>query len=226
MLLAVLVLRSHRHRHSPTMSLRSAAFAPADLATDPRVLLPAQLAAYLLVFGVLWRLFAITTASDFFARSAGAGRCAGPSSWPPECCSRWPSSSSRTFCPAPPELPIDKMLRTASDAWLMTVFGVLDRAVCRGSPVPRTALSGARPPRRSAAFPGCHLGALRRHPCPATGGSLDPGHLHHVVGAVLTLVRWRFRSLASSTLVHVGYNGALFAALFVQTRGFTNFSPH
>jgi hypothetical protein len=46
------------------------------------------------------------------------------------------------------------------------------------------------------------------------------------VGAVLTAVRWRFHSLASSTLVHVGYNGALFAALFVETRGFTNLSLH
>ena len=47
-----------------------------------------------------------------------------------------------------------------------------------------------------------------------------------LVGAVLTAVRWRFRSLASSTLVHVGYNGALFVAMFVQTHGFTNFQVH
>jgi len=45
-----------------------------------------------------------------------------------------------------------------------------------------------------------------------------------VVGAVLTMVRWRYRSLACSTLVHFGYNGFLFAALFVGTRGFTHFA--
>jgi membrane protease YdiL (CAAX protease family) len=42
------------------------------------------------------------------------------------------------------------------------------------------------------------------------------------VGVVLTTVRWRYRSLACSTLVHVGYNGLLFVGLFIATRGFTH----
>jgi CAAX protease family protein len=46
------------------------------------------------------------------------------------------------------------------------------------------------------------------------------------VGAVLTAVRWRFHSLASSTLMHMGYNGVLFAALYVQTQGFRDLRLH
>ncbi len=191
------------------------------------MLLPAQLAAYLLVFGVLWRLFAHHYRIGFFRALSWR--------WP----LRWPIflaggvllalavQFSAHFLPAPPELPIDKMMRTASDAWLMTIFGVFiapfaEEVLFRGLLFPALARRAG-----AIAFAGCDLRALRRHPCPATRGSLDTGHLHHVSWAPCSpLVRWRFRSLASSTLVHVGYNGALFVALFVQTRGFTNFSPH
>jgi len=45
------------------------------------------------------------------------------------------------------------------------------------------------------------------------------------VGALLTLVRWWWHSLAASWLVHAGYNAALFGALAVQTHGFSQFPP-
>lgn len=195
-----------------------------NLATDPRVLLPAQVAAYLLVFGALWRLFAHHFRIGFFRALSWR--------WPV----RWPIflaggvllalavEFGARLLPTPPELPIDKMLHTPLDAWLMSAFGVL-----------------IAPFVEELFFRGLLFPALARH----TGAivslimtSVLFGLVHGqqlagawiqitciiLVSMVLTAIRWRFRSLACSTLVHVGYNGALFVALFVQTRGFTSFS--
>jgi membrane protease YdiL (CAAX protease family) len=199
---------------------------PAQLAEDPRLLVPAQLAAYLVVFGFLWRLFRHHHRIGFFNALSWH--------WP----LRWPIFVAAGavlalavqllahFLPSPPELPIDNMLRTPADAWLMSVFGVFiapfaEEVLFRGLLFPALA-------RRAGAL----LSML------ATSALFGAMHAEQLagawaqiacivgVGAVLTMVRWRFRSLASSTLVHVGYNGALFAALFVQSRGFTHFPVH
>lgn len=193
-----------------------------ELANDPRVLLPAQLAAYLLIFAGLWRFFAH---HNLGLSGALSWR------WP----LRWPLflawgvllalavQFSAHFLPTEPELPIDKMLRTPFDAWLMSAFGVFiapvaEEVLFRGLLFPALA-------RRAGA-----VGALL-----VTSALFGAVHAQQLAGAwiqvtcialvsvVLTAIRWRFHSLASSTLVHVGYNGALFVALFVETHGFTNF---
>jgi hypothetical protein len=195
-----------------------------NLATDPRVLLSAQLAAYLLVFGGLWRLFAHHFRIGFFRALSWC--------WP----MRWPVflaggvllalavQFSAHFLPTPPELPIDKMLRTPLDAWLMSIFGVLiapfaEEVFFRGLLFP--ALARRTGAVVSLVITSVFFGVIH-------GQQLAGAWIQVVciilVSMVLTVIRWRFRSLACSTLVHVGYNGALFAALFVQTRGFTNFS--
>jgi hypothetical protein len=216
---AVFIAIAH---HVPSLSRLHAA----KLAEDPRVLVPAQLAAYLLVFGALWRLFRRHYRIGFFRALSWH--------WPV----RWPIfmvagallafavQLLAHFMPAPPELPIDNMLRTPADAWLMSVFGVLiapfaEEVLFRGLLFPALA-------RRAGALfsllaTSVLFGAM--HAQQLAGAWAQIACLVGV-GAVLTLVRWRFRSLASSTLVHVGYNGALFAALFVQTRGFTHFTAH
>jgi len=198
----------------------------ADLAENPLVLLPAQLVAYLLIFAMLWRLFSHHHRVGFFPALLWR--------WPP----RWLRFLAAgallglaiqflsNWLPSPPQLPIDEMLRSSSDAWLMTAFGVL-----------------IAPFAEEVFFRGLLFPALARH----TGGlisllltSLLFGAVHSAqlagawaqiaciafVGCVLTAVRWRFHSLASSTLVHTGYNGVLFVVLFFQTRGFTNFPQH
>jgi uncharacterized protein len=197
---------------------------PVDLATDPRVLVPAQLAAYFLVFCVLWRMFAHHFGIGLFRALSW--------NWP----LRWPMFLaggallamtvllSSHFLPAPPELPIDKMMRTTSDAWLLSIFGVFfapfaEEVLFRGLLFPALA-------RRSGALfsllvTSVLFGAI--HAQQLAGAWIQVTCIV-LVGIVLTLVRWRFRSLASSTLVHVGYNGALFTALFIGTRGFTNFT--
>jgi hypothetical protein len=193
-----------------------------ELANDPRVLLPAQFGAYFLLLAVLWRLF-----SGY--HHIGLLRALNWS-WPV----RWPRflavgvllavvvQLTSTLMPSPPELPIDEMMHTPLDAWLMSGFGVLfapfvEEIFFRGLLFPAlarhtgTLISLAI---TSAAFGAVHSAQL--------GWAWSQVALIVLVGIVLTSIRWRFHSLASSTLVHMGYNGALFAALFIQTKGFTH----
>lgn len=197
---------------------------PADLALDPRVLLPAQLAAYLMVFGALWRLFAHHFHIGFFRALSWR--------WP----LRWPVFLAggvllavavqvvAHLLPAPPELPIDKMFRTPSDAWLMSIFGVfiapfVEEVLFRGLLFP--ALTRRAGVLFSLVTTSAFFGAMHAQ---QLAGAWAQVACIVLVGALLTVVRWRFRSLAASILVHVGYNGSLFVALFIQTQGFTNFS--
>lgn len=199
---------------------------PTELALEPRVLLPAQFVAYSLLLAALWRLFSHHYRIGFFRAL----------SW------QWPARWSRFLAfgvllaiivqlashwlPTPPELPIDKLMRTSLDAWLMSVFGVLiapfvEEVLFRGMLFPALA-------RRtgvlfsliitSALFGATHAQQL--------AGAWVQITLIMLVGALLTAVRWRYHSLASSTLVHMGYNGTLFAAIFVQTHAFTHLSQH
>jgi membrane protease YdiL (CAAX protease family) len=196
---------------------------PAELATDPRVILPAQLAAYLMVFGALWRLFAHHLRIGFLRALLW--------NWP----QRWPMfvaggvllavavQVGSHLLPAPPELPIEKMFSSALDAWMMSIFGVfvapfVEEVLFRGLLFPALA-------RRAGVLLSLVVTSLLFGAMHATqlGGAWIQVSFIVLVGVVLTVVRWRSRSLACSTLVHVGYNGLLFAALFVQTRGFTQF---
>ena len=71
-----------------------------------------------------------TTASDSSVRSPGTGPCAGAAFLAGGALLALAIQFRAHFLPAPPELPIDKMLRTPLDAWLMSAFGVLHCALC------------------------------------------------------------------------------------------------
>jgi len=191
-----------------------------ELATYPRVVLPAQLLSYLILYALLRRYFAHLRVGILRTLV-----------W------QWPENWSRfvlggvvlglslqllsNLLPTPPELPIERMFRTPADAWLMSVFGVLiapfaEELFFRGLLFPslarRTGLLAALL-LTSLVFGLVHSQQL--------GSAWIQVALICVVGFVLTMVRWRFHSLAASTLLHFGYNGVLFATLLVQTRGFT-----
>jgi len=193
---------------------------PAKMGSDPRLLLPAQLAAYLLVFALIRR----------YLRHLGKGvREALLWRWP----ARWLGFLwtgallgivlivASQWIAQPPRLPIDEMFRTRAGAWLLSSFGVLvapfaEELFFRGLLFPALA-------RRvglvlsvlltSLAFGATHAMQL--------GGAWEQIAMICLVGLALTLVRWRTHSLACSTLVHIGYNAVIFATLLAQTRGFT-----
>lgn len=198
----------------------------AQLANNPQIMLPVQFAAYLLLLGLLWFMFRRYHQMGMF----GALRWQWPARWGVPLgggalLAVAVQGLSNLF-PAPPELPIDQMMRTSLDAWLMMFFGVafapfVEEVLFRGLLFPALArhVGGVLSLLATAAvFGGVHSAQL--------GGSWMQVAMIVAVGAVLTAVRWRYHSLAASTLVHVGYNGALFVALFVQTKGFTNLTGH
>jgi membrane protease YdiL (CAAX protease family) len=52
------------------------------------------------------------------------------------------------------------------------------------------------------------------------GGAWSPLLVLLVVSSVLTFARARTKSLATSVLIHVGYNGTLFGSMYIATDHF------
>ncbi len=120
----------------------------------------------------------------------------------------------------PKSLPIEQYLRTPSSAYALAGFGILvaplvEELFFRGFLYPAL----ARP-----------LGAAPAIALTAAGfAMLHSEQLAHAwvpllvlfsVGAVLTVVRARTKSVATSVLMHMGYNFTLFTVLYVVTQGF------
>lgn len=129
-------------------------------------------------------------------------------------------SLAEQFLPMPETLPIEKMYRTPTDAWLMLMFGVLvapiiEEIYFRGLLFPVAERSfGVRFAVifTSLGFAAIHASQLAQ--------SFVPLMLIFVVGYVLTTVRARSGSLAASWLVHAAYNGTLFSFMLFATDGF------
>ncbi|HLI76357.1 MAG TPA: type II CAAX endopeptidase family protein [Acidobacteriaceae bacterium] len=149
----------------------------------------------------------------------------------------------RFFTP-PKSTDLDKILSTQSGAWAALLLGVFlaplfEEIVFRGFLLPAFAtaydwLSLDRSPaglerwRNSTAHttPAKVFGALLSS---VLFGLLHAPQLHYAwgavfvilcVGLVLAFVRLRLHSLACSTLVHMTYNGTLFAFMLIWTHGF------
>ena len=140
---------------------------------------------------------------------------------------------------------MDDFFRTATDAWVVTIFGVLvapvfEEIFFRGFLVPAFAIAYGlafrchAPPAAREAWQGSN--ALTR-PALAFSAVLTSvlfGLLHGKqisfiwpiivlltgVSLVLTAVRLRFRSVAASALVHASYNFAVFFSGFLASGGY------
>jgi uncharacterized protein len=120
----------------------------------------------------------------------------------------------------PKNLPIDELFRDRSSAYMLAVFGVLmaplvEELFFRGFLYPALAK---------------HLGTVIS--VVLTAGAfavIHQGQLAHAwvplswlffVGIVLTVVRAKTKSVATSVLIHIGYNATLFTIVFIATQGF------
>lgn len=122
--------------------------------------------------------------------------------------------------PIPKGLPIDQYFRTPLAAWVMLAFGILlaplvEEIFFRGILFPVLArdlgvVAGIIV--TAIAFAYLHQGQL--------AGAWAPLLLLFIVGAVFTTVRHRTGSVASSWLMHVGYNSMLFGTMLWITHGF------
>jgi uncharacterized protein len=149
-----------------------------------------------------------------------------------------------SFIPVPKSLPMDNFFRTSSDIWLVTAFGTLlapmfEEICFRGFLLPAFAiaydwLSLPRTPAAherwritthltvaslifSAIITSIFFTLLHAEQLAHTWGAL---FVLFCVSLVLTAVRLKTHSVASSTLVHASYNASVFLTLFIATGGY------
>lgn len=121
------------------------------------------------------------------------------------------------FLPIPKSLPMDTYFHDAASAYMMAIFGVtlaplLEEVFFRGLlyPLLRRSFGLVTGVLLTAlAFAAIHGAQL--------GYAWAPVLSIFVVGAVFTIVRVKTNSVASSFLMHCGYNFALFAALWLAS---------
>ncbi len=187
---------------------------------NPRVVLPVQMAAYLIVLAFMVLILRVRQLP--FWKSIRWN-------WPGL---RWPAylvagvllgfliEGASAFLPIPKEVPFDKYFTDASGAYLMAVFGItlaplMEELFFRGFLYPSLnrklglALSLVI---TSLAFALLHAAQLAH--------AWAPLFLIFVVGLVLTYTRARTKSVASSFLLHAGYNSTLFILMWLATDHF------
>jgi CAAX protease family protein len=122
--------------------------------------------------------------------------------------------------PMPKELPIDRFFQTTSQAWVLSVFGVtlaplMEELFFRGFLYPvlvRRVGVVLAILLTSAGFALIHR--------PQLGGAWAPVLVVFLVGLVLTITRALSKSVASSLLIHIAYNGTISALIFAASDGF------
>lgn len=194
----------------------------ADIAQDPRIVIPVQLAAYIVVLAFMYWIV------------HSYGRRFWPAvHW------YWPErllpyifagivlavtiQFSSVLLPIPKQLPIEQFFRTTLGAYLMGIFGVtaaplVEELFFRGFLYPVLA-------RRlgvalgvgvtSMLFALIHQSQL--------GHAWGPLLLLFIVGLVLTIARARTGSVAPGFVIHVSYNFSLFLLLWTSTGHFHHF---
>ena len=192
-----------------------------DLATDARIVVGAQAAAYPLVMVFIFIL----------VRSRTRERFSNAIRW------NWPAISGPAFflggtvlaivveslsryLPIPKSMPMDRYFHDATGAYLLAAFGLtlaplMEELFFRGLlyPLLRRSFSlTIAVVLTAAAFAAIHGAQL--------GYAWGPILSIFVVGVVLTVVRARTNSVAASFLTHCGYNFALFAALWIASDHF------
>jgi membrane protease YdiL (CAAX protease family) len=122
--------------------------------------------------------------------------------------------------PMPKELPIDRFFQTANEAWALSVFGMtlaplLEELFFRGFlyPVLVRRLGVALAVLLTAAG----FGLIH---APQLGRAWAPVLVVFLVGLVLTITRAVTKSVASSLLIHIAYNGTISALIFAASDGF------
>ncbi len=194
-----------------------------DLVRNPKIVVPAQLAAYVLVVAFMY--FLVRMRAPVFLRTVRWNwpyRTA-PGFWIAGMILALVVQVTSSLLPIPKSLPIEHYFRDPTGAWLMAAFGisvapVVEELFFRGFLYPVLA-------RRLGLFLAVVLTA-------AGFALLHAGQLAHawapllmlfIVGVVLTLVRARTGSVAAGVLMHAGYNAMIFALLYFGTGHFRHF---
>ncbi len=195
----------------------------ADLARNARVVVPAQFAAYLVV--IAYMVWLVRTRGRPFWPAIGW-------KWPHATWFGWMAlgvalallvQGASALLPIPKSLPIDRYFRDTLGAYLMAGFGLsaaplVEELFFRGFLYPAVARKwglAAGVVVTSALFASIHASQLAQ--------AWAPLLLLFFVGVALTVARARTHSVATTFLVHVGYNGTLFGMLYLASDHFRHF---
>ena len=207
-----------------TAYVAHARFSPRTPWTDslksPEVIVAGQLLAYLLVLMLMYGL----------VRNRSDGRVLESLRW------NWPANWNvylisgivlaivlvplGNLLPMPKEAPIDQFFRTARDAYVLSLFGVLfaplfEEVFFRGFLYPVVERWFGFYPAiviTAIAFACIHASQLKY--------SWGPVLIIFLVGIALTTVRAVKKSLSASILMHMAYNGTIFVTTYIATDGF------
>jgi hypothetical protein len=193
-----------------------------DFARNPRVILPPQFIAYLALLGGM--MLMVRSRGVHFWRSIR---------W------NWPQSKWLGFVllglllaiivqvasgllPIPKQLPIEQFFADTASAYMLAAFGVtlaplMEELFFRGFLYPVLARRIGVPTAvaiTALSFALIHASQLAH--------AWGPLLLLFFVGLALTIARVRTGSVATSFLMHVGYNGTLFTAMYLASDHFRN----
>lgn len=194
----------------------------ADLARNARIVLPPQVLAYLALLGGMIAL--LRARGLHFWRSVRWN-------WPS---ARWLGflllgilmafviQAASSLLPIPKQLPIEKFFADTTSAYLLALFGVtlaplMEELYFRGFLYPVLARRLGIPLAvflTAFAFAAVHASQLAQ--------AWAPLLLLLFVGLALTIARVRTGSVATSFLLHVGYNLTLFTVMYFVTNHFRN----
>jgi hypothetical protein len=201
-----------------------ARFSPSSPWTDslksPEVIVAGQLVAYVLILLLMYVL----------VRNHSSGRVLESIRW------NWPINWTLYLAagvglaivlvplgnvlPMPKNVPIDEFFRTARDAYVLSLFGVLfapvfEEVFFRGFLYPVVA-------RWLGVYPAIVITAILFASIHATQlkYSWGPVLIIFLVGIALTTVRALKKSLSATILMHMAYNGTIFITTYIATDGF------
>jgi CAAX protease family protein len=192
-----------------------------QMATAPYIIIPAQFVSYALVLAAM--VYLLRSRGLRFWRAI---RWEWPRTWPLLLGGGMVLSLlvqlASVFLPIPKQLPIEEFFRETQAVYMLAVFGItlaplMEELFFRGFLYPVLARSvgmTAAVLLTTVLFASIHAPQLAR--------AWAPLLLLFTVGLILTLLRAKTGSVATSFLVHVGYNFGLFAALWIATDHFRN----
>lgn len=191
-----------------------------QIATDPRIIIPSQVVAYMLTIWFIYRMVSHHYGVNFWEGIHWR--------WPRNWVLFFVGGAAMSlalqvvshFLPIPKEMPIDDFFKTQSGVWLMAIYGTLiapfaEELFFRGLLYPALV-------RKIGMIPAVLITGLTFALIHASqlGWSWAALSVLACVGLALTLVRAFARSLAASVIVHIGYNGFIFGLIFIGTSGF------
>lgn len=219
----------------------------ATAAAHPKMIVASEAISYILALVASWLFFPLLWQRPFGDGIRWDFAAARRNAWkliPIGLVTGFVVQAIQSLIPVPKSIPMDDFFRTASDVWVITIFGttlapLMEEIAFRGFLLPAFAIAydwlslPRTPAAREHWQTTTHLttaaiifSSILSSLLFALLHSEQLGHawialsVLFCVSLVLTTVRLRTRSVACSTLVHASYNASVFLTMFLATGGY------